>query len=176
MQALKMKILVHSLSVMILALMSVSVSSFAPSQKTRQVTQKAERIPFSSPTLLRSSKRENLFETAPYKTVQGGTVYTLPFPTNVQSVYVAIKTEGTPLHARVELLQGPSNKRQTMEVYTEDGLERPFDCILQSRGNGNVVRIVNTATIEYPIYAAVEPYEINDNAAGGGGEPLMRWN
>lgn len=174
-----MKILLHSLSVMILALVSpVSVSSFAPTQKSSQATalKRETRNLFSSPTLLRSSKRENLFETAPYKTVQGGTVYTLPFPTNVQSVYVAIKTEGTPLHARVELLQGPSNKRQTMEVYTEDGLERPFDCILQSRGNGNVIRIVNTATIEYPIYAAVEPYEINDNTAGGGGEPLMRWN
>jgi hypothetical protein len=47
-----------------------------------------------------------------------------------------------------------------MEVYTEDGMERPLFVILETPGTGNVVRIVNTATVEFPLTAWVEPYAV----------------
>ena len=39
--------------------------------------------------------------------------------------------------------------------------------MLETPGSGNVVRIVNTAPVEFPMTAAVVPHSINQDMAGG---------
>jgi len=97
-----------------------------------------------------------------YRIVQGSAVYATPFAPTVQSVRVSLKSQRRPLNARVEILQGPNN-RQVLEIFTDNGKERPFNVIIDTPGAENVVRIVNTNTVDYPFSALIEPYIVDND-------------
>ncbi|KAG7336986.1 hypothetical protein IV203_016380 [Nitzschia inconspicua] len=104
-----------------------------------------------------------LYESAKPRVVQGdGASYVVPFDESVSRVQILITTEERPLNARIELLQGPNNIKQVIEVSTEDGMARPFFAVLETPGLANAMRIVNTGPVEFPIDCRVEPFSVVD--------------
>lgn len=106
---------------------------------------------------------EFMLQRKPLETIQGGALKTYSFSPMVESIQILLTTDGFPMYGRLELLQGPNNRKQVMEIYTSDGLKRPFYAILESPGSGNVVRVLNTGHLEYPMKALLEPFRVNEN-------------
>lgn len=123
-------------------------------------------------------KMQRIQETKP-KIIQGGAVITERFQPEVQSVQVFLESEGRPLQCRIELIQGPNNVKQVMEVYSEEGSTRPFYTIMETPGYGTgVVRIINSSTLEFPFTAIVQPWDIGlpddgFDATATGGSPFF---
>lgn len=89
---------------------------------------------------------------------QGGSIRVYHAGHACESVEVLIKTDGRPLNARIELLQGPNCIKQVVQLYTEDGFLRPFFGIIETPGDINTVRIVNTSPIEFPMSSSCVPH------------------
>jgi len=96
----------------------------------------------------------------PRVTVQGGSLKTFPISDpNIRSVEVSLQTDGLPMKATVEIWQGPDSVKQIAEVYADNGNARPFRAVVDTLGGhgSTTIAIRNTATIEYPLTATVEP-------------------
>ena len=103
---------------------------------------------------------------SPSMTIQGGALRSFPFDPSVSSVQILLETDGRPLFAKVEILQGPNNDKQVIELYSENGLTRPFFAIVETPDAGSVIRVQNTASMEYPLSAKVVPDSIDDFSDG----------
>ena len=96
------------------------------------------------------------------RTIQGmGTIATFPFDMYVESVRVTLWSEGRPIDAKIELLQGPNNVKTVGQVYN-DGMRGPFSLDVDTPGAGGVIQIENTGPMEFPINARVEPLTFGD--------------
>lgn len=92
----------------------------------------------------------------------GGSLRTFAFDPTVHRAQVYIQSDGgRPFWCKIELLEGPNNIKQIVELYSKDGVEAPFFLTLDMPGNGNVVRIINTGPLEYPLQAALTPIMVS---------------
>lgn len=105
--------------------------------------------------------------TGPLTKIQGGAEHSFHFAHEVGSVQVLLKSDGMPLNATVELLQGPNCLRKDIEVYSDDGRNRPVMYTLETPGYGCVVRVTNVGPMEFPIKASVVPNSISQEMYDG---------
>jgi len=89
--------------------------------------------------------------------VQGGALKTFPMEETVEAVEVLLSTNGMPMNLRIEVLDGPNTNKQVIELYSKDGLDRPFFAIIPVPWAGQVVRVLNTSPMEYPLTVSVVP-------------------
>lgn len=114
------------------------------------------------------------------RNIQGGASWSFPFDASIGSIEVHLETEGRDLNAKIEVLQGPNNVMQSIDIEEDDGYLRPFSGIFETLGVGTTVRIVNTGPIEFPIIASIVPHRsmrmYNDRrpAIGGGSDMMSR--
>lgn len=87
---------------------------------------------------------------------QGGSMKTYSFPHTISKILVLLRTDGRPLNAKIEMLSGPENQRQTIEIYIEDGRERPFFAIIETPEEGHSLQIENTGDMQLPFTACVQ--------------------
>jgi hypothetical protein len=84
--------------------------------------------------------------------VDGGAVRSTVLEPGTERVDVVLNTEGKQLNARIELLNGPNNPKQTFEVFTNNGLLNSLCVSFNTIGSGNTLRIVNQAQVEFPLH------------------------
>jgi len=96
-------------------------------------------------------------------------VESFQFENTVESIQVMLQTDGRPLHARVELIQGPNDNKQVIDIFSENGSDQPFFAVIDTpslfgMSGGATVRVVNTApSTVFPLSAIVEPYMVSES-------------
>jgi len=84
--------------------------------------------------------------------LQGGALRSFPLDPSAEQLEVVLKTTGQQLNARIELLNGPNNRKQTYEVFTNNGELNSLCVCFNTPDAGNTVRILNLAPVEFPCY------------------------
>jgi hypothetical protein len=84
--------------------------------------------------------------------VDGGALRSFVLEPSVEKLEVVLNTDGKQLNARVEILNAPNNPKQTFEVFTNNGELNSLCVCFNCPDEGNTVRIVNLAPVEFPCY------------------------
>jgi len=98
---------------------------------------------------------QDLPESTAGERVDGGALRSFPLDASASQLEVILKTDGKQLNARVELLNAPNNPKQTYEVFTNNGELSSLVVCFNTPDNGNTLRIVNLAPVEFPCYIHV---------------------
>jgi len=130
---------------------TVSVRNIGPLEFPLQ----ADAKPFvgDSPAHTRQSYSE---------TIQGNSLKTFSFDAYVSSVLVTMKSQGLPVMAIVEVLQGPGHARQVAEIENQDGQNHPVSAIIETPGQGSTIMIRNMGPMEFPIEVNLEAHEYGE--------------
>lgn len=89
--------------------------------------------------------------------VQGDTLKTWDFPNpDTSRVQVGARgSVGRPVTSRIEYWHTPSYIPFQVTAYTEDGLDRPIDCIIETPKHPKSIAMYNTASQQMPFDAAI---------------------
>lgn len=90
-----------------------------------------------------------------WKRIQGkNAIRTYTADDKTEFVRVNLESDGLPLMANIEVLQGPGDVRQVIELRSDDG--SPWEGIVAVPGHGASVIVRNVGPLEFPIRCSVE--------------------
>lgn len=105
-----------------------------------------------APTDLRLELAANV----PPKYVEGGAIKSADFDPTVKKVLVMLNTDARQLNARVEMLNGPNNVKQSFEIFTNNGLLNALYVVFTPPNDGAcTIRVQNLAPVEFPCKAYI---------------------
>jgi hypothetical protein len=84
--------------------------------------------------------------------VDGGALRFFELEPQAEQLELVLNTDGKQLNAKVEILDGPNNPKQTFEVFTNNGELNSLCICFNTPDTGNTVRILNLAPVEFPCY------------------------
>ena len=66
----------------------------------------------------------------------------------------------------IEILQGPNDDNEIIEIETDNASVHPFYTVIQTPGGINTLRIVNDNPVEFPLECFVSPFDsVSDEKA-----------
>ena len=81
------------------------------------------------------------------------------FCTYLNNFFTVVATEQFAAHKYRELHLHTVTRvcvsAQVVDLYSEDGLERPFFCTIETPFSGNVIKITNTGPREFPLTSSI---------------------
>ena len=96
---------------------------------------------------------------APVYVEGNGAVKSFNFGPDVDEVEVLLTTSLRNMRAYVEILRGPNDDNEIINVETDDASAHPFYSKVVCAEGLNTLRIVNENTLEFPLEAYVRPFE-----------------
>ena len=96
--------------------------------------------------------------TAAQQMIQGGASRTFGLDQDATRAEIMLTTSGRSLNAVVEILYGPDNTKQVMEVYSDNGTVRPLFVSIETPHGGSLIKVLNKAPIAFPLTASVEAF------------------
>jgi hypothetical protein len=123
---------------------------------------------------LLGANTERVWETSPKIRIQGGStdlgggaVRTIPIDADVDAIQVVFWSRDTGkcwLKCKIELLQGPNNRKQVYELQCGGGTQ-PYHAVFETPGPGWILRVVNIQAMSNGLFEmAVAPYTALGNA------------
>ena len=88
----------------------------------------------------------------PGERVDGGALRSYPLDPSTELLEVVLNTDGRQLNAKIELISGPNNPKQTYECFTNNGLLNSLVVGFACPDQATTVRVVNLAPVEFPCY------------------------
>ena len=88
---------------------------------------------------------ENVWSMASKVRVEGNTLKTWDLgDESIERVQLSLKNGGRPIHTNVELWHTPSYIPTKFRIYTEDGVARPVDAVIETPKHPKTVAVYNT--------------------------------
>uniref|UniRef100_A0A7S2CUI8 Uncharacterized protein n=1 Tax=Octactis speculum TaxID=3111310 RepID=A0A7S2CUI8_9STRA len=115
---------------------------------------------------------DNIWAMSPTVRVQGDTLKTWDIgEESVKRVQLSIKSEGRPVNTEIQLWHTPSYIPTKMQIYSENGITRPIDTVIETPKHPKTVAVYNRANSEFPFDATVANTKLDAAYASLQSEP-----